>query len=517
MSDNGAFKAVAKGGGIGFIGMVASALIQFTVGVLIIRLLSKEEFGLISLAYVIVNILAMISSLGMVNGVPRFLAKCRATDADYDFSGIASAALSISFVTSLFVSLLFFLSAETIATLLSKPGLAYVVRVFSVMIPAVVLISILTAIFRGIGQVKPKLMFQDVLPNTLRLVFVLFVAVIGQHYVGVIFAYVGSLLVAAILYFTYARERLAGKLSFNLKPDGVNELLVFSFSLLGLSLIVLLMAQVAALVLGYLKPAEQVALYSAPLRLATMLQIPLQAMSFLYLPYATGLFASGKQHELQALYLRVTKWTCYVAMPVFLAFLFDPDFIVVLLFGAKYVDSAPILQVLAVGFFFNTLVGLNGQTLMSFGRTKEIIIATTSGLSINVILGILLVPGYGALGSAFSVAGGLFISNVIMSAYLVQRYGIKPIGWPYFRALLLAFLLVMGLHFLMGNALMSMDFVAHAIFILLLSVACVFSPFLAKSVDDKDIALLSSLEQLFFHTNKLTIILGHSNLKRLII
>lgn len=508
MSDNKTFKAVAKGGGIGFVGMAASALLQFVVGVLIVRLLSKAEFGLISLGNVIVTILAMISSLGLVNGVPRFLAKYRATNADDKFASIAGSALSISLMSSLVVALLVFMGSEIIASLLAKPGLAYVMRAFAVLIPSLVLTWILTAIFRGIGQAKPKLFFEDIVANSLRLALVMLVAVIGQHFVGIVFAYVGSVSIAAILYFAYARRQLTGKLSFSLKPAVVKELLVFSVSLLGLSLIVLLMDQVAALILGYLQPAEQVARYSAPLRLAQMLQIPLQAMSFLYLPFATTLFASGKQHELQALYLRVTKWTCFLAMPVFLAFLLDPEFIVVVVFGAKYLDSAPILQVLAIGFFINTLVGLNGQTLMSFGRTREILIATTSGLCANAVLGVLLVPNYGALGSAMSVTGGLFISNSIMSAYLALRYGINPIAWPYFRALLITILFALGVHFAFGNALIGGEIVVHAAFLILMCVVSLAAPFLANSVDDADIELLGSVERRLLKSSRATDMLG---------
>lgn len=509
MSDNKAFKAVAKGGGLGFIGMAASALLQFISGVIIIRMLSREEFGLISLSYVIVTILAMVSSLGLVNGVPRFLAKYKATGKDYNFSSIASAALSISLMASLLIAILVYTGAESIASLLSKPDLVYVIRVFSVMIPFLVLLSILTAVFRGIGQAKPKLIFQEIVVNALRLIFVIFVAVIGQHYVGIIFAYVASVLVAAIMYYFYARRHLPGKLGFTLKLAKANELLFFSINLLGLSLIMLLMSQVAVLILGYLQPADQVALYSAPLRLAKLLQIPLLAMSFLYLPFATMLFESGRQHEMQRLYLRVTKWTCYLAMPVFLAFVFEPEFIVTLLFGAKYLSSAPVLMVLAIGFFFSTLLGLNGQTLMSFGRTKEIMIATVLGLGANVIFGILLVPEYGAVGSAYSVAIGLLVSNIIMSAYLALRYGVNPVAWPYIRALLLAFLLVLGLHFSMSSLLTGMDFISHAIFFILLCIVCVVSPFLAKSVDEEDMSLISSFEQRVFHSNKLTDLLHH--------
>ncbi len=501
MPGNKAFKAVAKGGGIGFIGMASSALLQFIAGILVIRLLSKDEFGLISLGYVIVTILSMVSSLGLVNGVPRFLAKCRAIDKDYNYSSIAGAALSISLIVSIVISIMLIVGAEKLASLLSKPDLAYLVRVFSMMIPALVLIMILTAIFRGIGKVKPKIIFQDITSNLLRLIFVMAIVIIGQHYIGVIFAYVASAILTAALYFSYARKKIS--LKFTLKATGTKNLLIFSVNLLGLSLIALLMDKVAALMLGYFQSSEQVALYSVPLRLALMLQIPLQAMSFLYLPFATTLYESHKHNELQSLYLRVTKWTCFIAMPIFLAFFIIPEFIVVLLFGAKYVESAPVLQVLAAGFFFNTLFGLNGQTLMSFGRTREIMIATISGLCLNVLSGMLLMPTFGALGAAFSVAIGLIVSNSIMSAYLMLRYRIYPISWSYFRMILLAFSLAAGLHFVMNNMLVGMGYFWYVLFLALLFIICLISPFLAKSVDDEDIALLGAIENRLFHTRKL--------------
>ena len=60
VSDNHALKAVAKGGGLGIFGMATSTVLQYFMGILIVRILSKTEFCLISLGYVIVTILAMI-------------------------------------------------------------------------------------------------------------------------------------------------------------------------------------------------------------------------------------------------------------------------------------------------------------------------------------------------------------------------------------------------------------------------------------------------------------------------
>ena len=95
-----------------------------------------------------------------------------------------------------------------------------------------------------------------------------------------------------------------------------------------------------------------------------------------------------------------------------------------------------------------------------------------------------------------------------MSAYLALRYGINPITLPYFRALLIAFSLALGLYFTFGNTLTGMGFLAHGAFLILLCVVSVVSPFLAKSVDEEDIALLGSIEKRFFSTNGLTSRLG---------
>ncbi|NOR77869.1 MAG: oligosaccharide flippase family protein [Methanophagales archaeon] len=69
--------AIAKGTGIIFIGTIIGMLLGFVSRIIIVRYTTQTEYGIFSLALVLLNIFAMISTLGLQSGVTRQIAYFR--------------------------------------------------------------------------------------------------------------------------------------------------------------------------------------------------------------------------------------------------------------------------------------------------------------------------------------------------------------------------------------------------------------------------------------------------------
>ncbi|HMQ68387.1 MAG TPA: oligosaccharide flippase family protein [Ignavibacteria bacterium] len=106
-----------------------------------------------------------------------------------------------------------------------------------------------------------------------------------------------------------------------------------------------------------------------------------------------------------------------LALTIILFFLSDQ--IVTLVYTDKFNDSAMILKILSVSLAGLALNNLTGIMLNGTGLFKENMKITLSGLILNVILNILLIPVYGIIASAvitilteyFIFAGGYFYLN----------------------------------------------------------------------------------------------------------
>jgi O-antigen/teichoic acid export membrane protein len=66
--------AVAKGTGIVFIGTIIGTLLGFVSRIIIVRYITQTEYGIFSLALVLMSIFVTISMLGLQQGSTRYIA-----------------------------------------------------------------------------------------------------------------------------------------------------------------------------------------------------------------------------------------------------------------------------------------------------------------------------------------------------------------------------------------------------------------------------------------------------------
>jgi O-antigen/teichoic acid export membrane protein len=83
-------------------------------------------------------------------------------------------------------------------------------------------------------------------------------------------------------------------------------------------------------------------------------------------------------------------------------------------------------------------------TLRVFGRVRYIVIVDFVAGAISVVLSLLLVPRYGAMGGAIATCGTLVVHNILNQAGL-RASGIQLFQWHYARAYLVMALAATGL------------------------------------------------------------------------
>ena len=159
MNEAGVLKKIAKGGTIFSFGTFIATFIQFLVGIIVIRLLSKAEFGILSLALTTIAILIILATVGLNNGLPRLMAKFRSQGRHHDTGILAGTALLITICTGVLFAAILFLTAHFLAAAFLKPQLELVFKILALLVPAMVLTETFTAIFRGYEDARPKFIF----------------------------------------------------------------------------------------------------------------------------------------------------------------------------------------------------------------------------------------------------------------------------------------------------------------------------------------------------------------------
>jgi len=101
---------------------------------------------------------------------------------------------------------------------------------------------------------------------------------------------------------------------------------------------------------------------------------------------------------------------------------FGPE--VLLIFGKDFNGAFPVLVILAFGEMINALTGPAGNLLVLTGQQRISVRILTLGVTVCIGFNLWLIPLYGAVGAAFSMALGLIVINILRALVIRSKYGI---------------------------------------------------------------------------------------------
>lgn len=487
---------IAKGSVLILFGTGISMLLGFVGRVIVVRYITQGEYGIFSLALVIVSIFALIATLGLPDGSTRQIAYYRGKGDTLKVRDIVSSSIQLSLIASIVCFFILFFASDFVSTkIFHNLELAAALKIFSFAIPFMTLITILATIFRGFDRVDAEIYFRGILRSALFPLLLGGVILLNLSFLGVLDAYVASIALACVGLIIYTIKKLPvpvrGKVAAN---PARKELLFFSLPLLGVYIITMLMLWMDTLMLGYFKTPETVGLYNAALPLADLVPVILSSVIFLYVPIASQLYAKNEKERMKRDFAVLTKWVFLGTLPIFFILSLFPGTILNLCFGSQYVGAAFALQILVLGFFLNPVTGPNFHTMIVIGKGRVLMWIFIITTVMNIALNYILIPPLGIIGAAIASTSSVAVANIAISIRLYQLSGLHPINKNYLKSLILAAILmsityVVSKYFLVIS--LWMPFAFLALFMMIYG----FSLLLTKCVDREDITLLLEIEK----------------------
>ena len=494
---NESLRKIAKGTTVVFIGTITGLFLGFVGRIILVRYTTQSEYGIYCMAFTVVSIFVVISTLGLGEGSTRYIACFRGKGEDGNVRGVISSSIKIALVASVAIAVISFFVSDFISVgVFHTPELSTPLKVFSIMIPFSVLINVFIAIFRGFGRVDAKVYFQDVLRPVLFILFLIAVVLFNLPFIGVFYAYVLSIVVTCVVFVVY----IVKKFTRSVVTNGVGnpmtkKLLSFSVPLLAVGMLIMVMSWTDTLMLGYFKSPDVVGLYNAALPLAHLLSTVIASVGFLYIPIISQLYGKNQMEELGRSYAISTKWCFVGTLPLFFIFFLFPDVVLNLLFGSRYIGAATVLQVLSLGFIFNSYFGLNYYTLITTGKSNFLMQCFLFSGAMNIALNVFLIPTLGAVGAAIASASSFAVVEVMMTVKLYTTYIIHPFTKTYTRLTILSILLV-SIFYVVKNlfaATFWILLVFFSLFLLIYGVLILFT----RTFDEEDIMMMLTIEKRF--------------------
>jgi O-antigen/teichoic acid export membrane protein len=428
---------IAKGAGIVYFGTFLGIGLKYVFELLVARNLGPRLFGIFFLGFSIFKILERISTVGLHNGVLRYVSIFRSIGDTARIKGTILLSLKIVMAFGLLIFILIALFSPQISTdVFDKPELSSILPLFA----AVVVFSVITEIFvystLAFQITKYKVLVRMIFEPGARILLVLVTFLLGWKLLGAVYAFCISIIAGMGLAFLCLSRQFPAFNQSRLRPIyETKDILKFSWPLFFVGFFNIALVQINTLLLGYFRESAEIGIYGAAFRTAFLIPIGLESFNTIFAPIISDLYEKKELRKLESLFKIATKWIFTISLPLslYLVFYAKP---ILQIWGKDYADGSICLVILAVGQLINCSVGSVGYMITMIGRSK-INLANMSGILImNIVLNLLLIPRYGIIGAAISVTASLALINIIRLVEVMIILKIHPYRWDFFKPLL---------------------------------------------------------------------------------
>lgn len=337
---------------------ISSQLVTFVLSIVLARLLTPKDYGVVAL----VNIFITIANVFVTSGFGTALVQKKSPN-ETDFSTVFYMSEGMSFLAYLVI----FFIAPFVAKFYNNSELIPILRVFALTLPL--------SAFNGIQQayISKHLMFKKVFISTT-------VSAILSGIIGVVMAYLGfgvwalvgqslsNVIIVSIVLFSEIKWYPKNKFSW----EAGKPLLSFGWKMLATDLLATFFNQLRSLLLGKTYTTSELAYYNRGLRFPELISDNVNGtVSSVLFPVLANY---GDDHvKIKEGLRRAIKASTFILMPLLFGMMGTTKQIVLLLLTEKWVRVIPYMQILCMSCIFDSVSNENMQALKAIGRSDSLL------------------------------------------------------------------------------------------------------------------------------------------------
>jgi O-antigen/teichoic acid export membrane protein len=397
--------------GITYIARAVSTLI---VTVFIARLAGVQSLGVYSFAITFTTAAALLADLGISLLLIREIARERDAVQKY---------LNNAFTISVFLSPIAFLAIAGTINLLGYPK----DTVYAVYLSALALILFsFTALFKGAFYAHERMEFETatvVVQETAFLSLGLLVLYLGLPFLQIFGAYAVSRLLGLAFAWSIYRRYMGGlRLAFD--PRFCKTLILKALPFGANVLLTLIYARSAVLLLSFFQGDEATGYYEAAFNLSIRLSIVAEMLNNSLLPIMSREHRLPEKKLLHYAALSI-KYLVMLGLPLTVGLVLISDRIVGSVYGTGFTPSVLTFQILVGAIVFKFASHSLATALTAADLQGRRTVAVAIAASLNVALGLCLIPAYSYVGAAASV-----LATEVVLFVTVFHFARRSVGNP---------------------------------------------------------------------------------------
>lgn len=431
-------RGLVRGSTLLLLGRLISKFGGFVTQVLIVRYLSRGDFGSFTYALSAITLAQSVMTLGLDRSLVRFLSIFHERRDNRKLLGTMAMTLLVILVLGVVTVLALYGGRGILSVWIKDQRSVSLLLVLVFLAPLQALDEVLVGVFAVFAKPRAIFLRRHVLAPALKLVVVLGLILSGSDVFILALGYLIATLVGVAIYgpMVVRLLRAQGVFEATALPRLIvpwREVFAFSLPLLISDLVYVCMNAVNVLMLEHYWDTIHVANLQAVLPTARLNELVMVSFATLFTPLAARMFANDDHAGINQLYWRTAAWIAIFSFPIFVLTFSLAQPITLLLFGARYEPAAPILAMLSLGYYFNAALGFNGLTLKVFGRIRYVLAISVITIVVSVGLSLLLIPSRGAFGAGIAMMISMIVHNLLKQAGLVLGTGVRLFEWRYLR------------------------------------------------------------------------------------
>lgn len=383
-----------------FLGEIIGRLFKLAIVIFATRKLGIEGWGLFSYALAFVSFFYILGDFGINTFITREMSK---DNIDKHKHLATSFMLKIALLLGLFV--LSLLLGPYIGKI--KIGLS-LLTIVSVLYLSDCTREFALSINRSLGKMEREA-FSKVLMNSIITILGIILIVKYPTPLSLAIAYSTGSIISSMYIIWSIRSELK-KIEWKISKESLKIIYDFSWPIIIISLFSFVF-NVDTFMLGQLRSATDVGLYSAAQRIVQFTTIIPAFIAMSIFPVLSK--NESDDEKMSGIFERIMAIVFAIGIPLAIGGFLLSTKIMSLVFGHEYAPGGLTLGILMISILASFPNIILTNVIFSKNLQKTFIVATSFGIIANIILNLLLIPRYGAIGAAISVTATQLLIMII--------------------------------------------------------------------------------------------------------